>query len=198
MMNDLRAEQGTTVEYREIRRSRHGEKLRWLVSQEQIQDTATGQSLTRSFIRHPGICVIVPFLEDGKILLLHQYRYAVKEALWELPAGTIAGHEQYQRIVATEAPENCAARELMEETGFEASRLEKFTECYAIPGSGDELMHFFYAFELTKRKQALDIGELISEVRAFSFSEIETMIASGGIRDAKTLIGLFYRLRRKL
>lgn len=197
MMNDPQGEQGTTVEYREIRHSKHGEELRWLVSREQIRDAATGQSLTRSFIRHPGICVIVPFWEDGKILLLRQYRYAIKEELWELPAGTLAGREQDQKIVATETPENCAARELMEETGFEAGRLVKFTESYAIPGSGDELMHFYYAFNLTKRKQELDIGEAISEVRGSSFSEIETMIGSCGIRDAKTLIGLFYALRRK-
>lgn len=197
MMNDLLPEQGTTIEYREIRRSRHGEELRWLVSREQIRDTATGQTFTRSFIRHPGICVIVPFLEDGKILLLQQYRYAIKEELWELPAGTLAGREEDQGVVATERPEICAARELIEETGFEAGRLEKFTECYAIPGSGDELMHFFYAFDLTKRKQALDIGEVISEVRGFSFSEIDAMVATGEIRDAKTLIGLFYALRRK-
>ncbi len=196
-MRFLPAEQGNTVEYREIRRSMHGEELRWLVSREQLSDAITGQLFTRSFIRHPGICVIVPWLNDDKIVLLRQFRPAIKEEIWELPAGTLAGREEDQAVIAIETPEMCAARELIEETGYEARRLEKLAECYAIPGSGDELMHLFYAFDLLQRKQCLDIGEAISEVKEFSLSEIEAMIAGGEIRDAKTLIGLFYALRRK-
>lgn len=197
MMSHPTEEQENTIEYRESRRLIHGDELRWLVSREQIRDAATGQTLTRSFIRHPGICVIIPYLDDDKIVLLRQFRPAIKEELWELPAGTLAGREENQIVVATEAPESCAARELIEETGYATGKLEKLTECYAIPGSGDELMHFFYAFELTKREQRLELGEAISEVRGFSLSEIEAMIAGGEIRDAKTLIGLFYALRRK-
>lgn len=100
--------------------------------------------------------------------------------------------------MTTEEPEVCAARELIEETGFAANRLEKVAECYAIPGSGDELMHFYFAFELQQREQSLDVGEIISEVKAFSLAEIEAMITRGEIRDAKTLIGLFYALRRRM
>lgn len=197
MMNSSLTEQGNTVEYREIRRSMHGEELRWLVSREQVSSPTTGQPLTRSFIRHPGISVIIPILDDDKIVLLRQFRPAIKEELWELPAGTLAGREENQVVVATETPATCAARELTEETGYEAGRLEKITECYAIPGSGDELMHFFYAFNLVKRTQHLDIGEAITEIKGFSLPEIELMIAQEEIRDAKTLIGLFYALRRK-
>ena len=183
------------TEYREMRHSIHGEELRWLISRERILNTKTGQTLTRSFIRHPGVSVIVPFLTSDTILLLRQYRYAVDEELWELPAGTLSGQESAYQVVATETPEVCAARELIEETGFAAERLEKVTECYAIPGSGDELMHIFFAFELQRMEQSLDVGEIISEVRAFSFPEIETLIDRGEIRDAKTLIGIFYALR---
>jgi ADP-ribose pyrophosphatase len=183
--------------YRETRSSMHGEELRWLISREQIFNPATGQSLSRSFIRHPGIAVIVPFLPDETVVLLRQYRYAINDELWELPAGTLTGREEDQRIVATEDPAVCAARELIEETGFAANRLEKIAECYAIPGSGDELMHFFFAFDLQRVEQSLDVGEIISEVKPFRLTEIETMIERGEIRDAKTLIGLFYALRRR-
>jgi ADP-ribose pyrophosphatase len=186
-----------TIEYREIRRSTHGEELRWLVSREPVLDPTTEQLHMRAIIRHPSICVIVPFLEKDQIVLLRQYRYAVAEELWELPAGTLLGREEEQHIIALEKPEVCAARELAEETGYRANRLEKVAECYAIPGSGDELMHLFFAFELTKQGQSLDIGEAIREVKAFSLSDIESFIERGEIRDAKTLVGLFYALRRK-
>lgn len=191
------SQENPDIAYREIRQSSHGEELRWLVSREQITDTVTGQSLPRSIIRHPGICVMVPFLAEDQILLVRQYRYAVAEELWELPAGTLAGRELGQRVVTIETPEGCAARELVEETGYRAERLEKITECYAIPGSGDELMHIFLAFELSKEEQSLEIGEAISEVRAFSLSEIRAMMERNEIRDAKTLVGLFYALWRK-
>jgi ADP-ribose pyrophosphatase len=180
--------------YREERKTDHGTELRWMINKEQILNQDTGQVITRAFIRHPGICVIVPFASPDQIILLRQYRYAIDDELWELPAGTLAGVENNFRVNSTENPEECAARELIEEAGYEAGRLEK---CYAIPGSGDELMHFYFADELVKREQALDVGELISEVKSFSLTEIETMIVNGEIRDAKTLIGLFYALRRK-
>lgn len=184
--------------YRETRHSMHGEELRWLISRERILNQATGQTLTRSFIRHPGIAVIVPFWDEDSVVLLRQFRYAVNDELWELPAGTLAGREENHRIVAIEAPEVCAARELIEETGFAANRLEKIAECYAIPGSGDELMHFYFAFDLLKREQSLDVGEIISEVKIFRVAEIKAMIGRGEIRDAKTLIGLFYALQRNV
>jgi ADP-ribose pyrophosphatase len=183
--------------YREERKTDHGTELRWMLTNEQILNQETGEIITRAFIRHPGICVIVPFASAEQIILLRQYRYAVDGELWELPAGTLAGKEDNFRVISTESPEECAARELIEEAGYEAGRLEKFAECYAIPGSGDELIHFYFADDLVKREQALDVGEIISEVRSFTLTEIEKMITNGEIRDAKTLIGLFYALRRK-
>ncbi len=187
----------TKTEFREARTSKHGEELRWLINRETILNHATGETVTRAALRHPGICVIVPFLEDGKIVLMHQYRYAANEVLWELPAGTLEGREENARMVAVETPEECAARELLEETGYEAARLEKVCECYAMPGSSDELMHVFFAYDLTKREQSLDVGEVIYEIRGFSGEELTTMIASGEIRDAKTLVGLFMALSRQ-
>jgi ADP-ribose pyrophosphatase len=185
------------TEYRELRKSKHGEELRWLVNRETILDTETGETVTRSTLRHPGICVMVPFLDDGRIVLMRQYRYAANEALWELPAGTLEGREGNSRMVPVETPEQCAARELLEESGFETDRVEKICECYAMPGISDEVIHLFFASELTRREQSLDVGEIIDEIRPFNAGEIEGMIAGGEIRDAKTLIGLFFALSRR-
>jgi ADP-ribose diphosphatase len=184
------------TEYREIREGKHGPELRWLVNRETILNAATGKTHTRSILRHPGICVIVPFLDNEHIVMMHQYRYAANEALWELPAGTIEGREENARMVSIESPEQCAARELSEETGYEASHLEKVCECYAMPGSSDELIHVFFARDLIEGQQNLDSGEIIHEIRSFSLAEIEASIDNGEIRDAKTLVGLFYALRR--
>ncbi len=177
--------------YREIRRSKHGDELRWLVNRETIRNTLSGETITRATIRHPGICVMVPYADDGRIMLMRQYRYAVDRALWELPAGTLEGREKDQRMVAVETPEACAARELLEETGFEASVIDKAGQCYAMPGMSDEMIHVFFASGLTKREQALDIGEVIYEIRPHTIEELKRMIAGGEICDAKTLVGLF-------
>jgi ADP-ribose pyrophosphatase len=196
MMNDRFKWLEAKTEYREIREGKQGQEMRWLVNRETILNAATGQTHTRSTLRHPGICVIVPFLDNEHIVMMHQYRYAANETLWEIPAGTIEGREENSRMVPSESPEQCAARELAEETGYEASRLEKVCECYAMPGSSDELIHLFFARGLIEREQDLDNGEIIIEIRSFSLAEIEALIDNGEIRDAKTLVGLFYALRR--
>jgi len=182
--------------YSELRASDHAEELRWIVNRETIFDTTTGITITRGTIRHPGICVIVPFLDADHILLMHQYRYAADQTLWEVPAGTMSGRLENGRVLPVETPEFCARRELLEETGYEAGKLEKVCECYAMPGTSDELMHVFFAHQLMKRQQSLEVGELIEEVRLFSLAEIAGMIERGGIHDAKTLVGLFHALRR--
>lgn len=187
----------TKTEYREVRASKHGDELRWLINRETILNHTTGETVTRAALRHPGICVMVPFLDDGRILLMRQYRYSANETLWELPAGTLEGREENARMVAVESPAECAARELLEETGYEAARLETVCECYAMPGSSDELMHVFFAYELRQREQSLDVGEVIYELRGFTGEELTVMIAAGNIRDAKTLVGLFMALARR-
>ncbi|MGE0132299.1 MAG: NUDIX hydrolase [Blastocatellales bacterium] len=185
------------VKYREIRSTGHGEELRWLVNREKILNKVTGKTTTRGTIRHPGICVIAPFVDDDHIALMRQYRYAADAELWELPAGTMNGREENQRMIAAETPEECAARELAEETGYETEVLEKVCECYAMPGMSDEVIHVFFARGLKRNEQSLDEDEIISEIRAFSLRELEEMIERGEIRDAKTLVGLFYALSRR-
>ena len=138
-MSDQFEWQEVETVYRETRITKHGEELRWLVNREKILNKATGKTTTRGTIRHPGICVIAPFVDDYHIALMRQYRYAADRELWELPAGTLNWREENQRMIATEPPEECAARELSEETGYEAGVLEKVCECYAMPGISDEV-----------------------------------------------------------
>ena len=189
--------QEVETKYRETRGTKHGEELRWLVNREKILNKATGGTTTRGTIRHPGVCVIAPFVDDDHVALMRQYRYAADAELWELPAGTLNGREENQRMIATETPEECAARELSEETGYEAGVLEKICECYAMPGSSDEILHVYFARGLKRHEQSLDDDEIINEIRAFSADELEGMIERGEIRDAKTLVGLFYALSRR-
>jgi ADP-ribose pyrophosphatase len=196
-MRDQFEWQEVETAYRETRKMKHGEELRWLVNREKILNRATGKTTTRGTIRHPGICVIAPFANDDHIALMRQYRYAADSELWELPAGTLNGREEHQRMIPIETPEECAARELSEETGYEAEVLEKVCECYAMPGIGDEIIHVFFARGLKRHEQSLDDDEIINEIREFSLDELEGMISRGEIRDAKTLVGLFYALSRR-
>jgi ADP-ribose pyrophosphatase len=159
--------QAIETAYSELRPSHAGNELRWIVNRETILDKASGTTVTRGTIRHPGICVIVPFPDPESVLLMRQYRYAAAKELWELPAGTMSGRFHNGRVSPVETPEACAARELVEETGYEAGELKKVGECYTMPGTSDEVMHVFFAGELIKRKQSLDIGEVIEEVRVF-------------------------------
>ncbi len=196
-MSGLFEWEDVTTECRDVLASPHGDELRWLVNRERIRNTETGEIVTRAIIRHPGICVMVPFLADDRIVLVRQYRYPVDAELWELPAGTLNGREQAGRVVATETPEACAARELLEETGYEATRWEKVAVYYATPGGNDQIVHVFFARGLTEREPALDPGEVITEVRAFDGAELVQMIQRGELRDAKTLVGVFHALSRR-
>jgi len=189
--------QEVETKYRETRDTKLGEEARWLINREKILNKATGKTTTRGTIRHPGVCVIAPFVDDDHVALMRQYRYAADSELWELPAGTLNGREENQRVIPIETPEECAARELTEETGYEAEVLEKVCECYAMPGMSDEVIHVFFARGLKQNKQSLDEDEIIIEIRVFGAAELKRMIQRGAIRDAKTLVGLFYALNRR-
>ena len=186
-----------TTECREVRASARGEEVRCLVNRETIRSTITGRAVTRLIVRHPGISVMVPFTSAGEIVLIRQYRYAVGAELWELPAGTLDGREEGGRVIPTETAERCAARELREETGYEAAEWEEVAAYFAVPGASDEVAHVFFARGLRRGVPALEEGEAIREVRAFGAPELERMIARGDIRDAKTLVGLLYALARR-
>ncbi len=139
-----------------------------------------GRAFRREIVRHPGAVMIVPLLDDERVVMIRNYREAVEADLWELPAG---------KLEPGEPPEAAAARELLEETGYRAGRLDKLTEFYTSPGFADELMHAFVATDLTPDQQRLEPGERIT-VEIMHVSQALNMIREGEIRDGKTIAGL--------
>ena len=96
----------STCEFREER----GGELRWVVNRETTRNEETGAEHTRATIRHPGAVVVLPLLDDGRILLMRQYRYSRDGDLWELPAGTMPGKVDGRFVTTDETPVECAAR----------------------------------------------------------------------------------------
>ncbi len=139
-----------------------------------------GKEVEREVVRHSGAAVLVPLTSDNRLVLVRQYRYAVDQHLWEVPAGTMSPGE---------SPEETARRELVEETGFYPHRLEKLAEFYPSPGFSDENMHLFLATELESRTACPDEDETI-EVKLFSSEEMTSLLSQGQISDGKTLLAL--------
>lgn len=138
-------------------------------------------------VRHPGAAAIVPVDADGEVVLVRQYRYAAGGWLHEVPAGTLDGDEP---------PERCAARELEEETGLRAGRLEPLGWIWTTPGFTDEKIWLYLATDLTPARQSLDADEVLAVERMPLARAIE-MAAGGGIRDAKSICALL-RARQRL
>ncbi|MBN1827738.1 MAG: NUDIX hydrolase [Deltaproteobacteria bacterium] len=132
-------------------------------------------------IDHPGAVAIVPFLDSEHLVLLRQYRPALESYIWEIPAGKLKPGEE---------PLCCAERELIEETGYRAGRLQYLSSIVRVPGYSNDRTGIFAAFDLLKGEQRLDDDELL-EVRIFSCASALAMIGSGEIRDAKTICGIF-------
>jgi ADP-ribose pyrophosphatase len=131
-------------------------------------------------IRHPGAAAVVPLGAGGEVILLRQLRYATKGYLIEIPAG---------KLSPGEAPETCARRELEEETGMRAGRLEPLFPIWMTPGFCDERIWLFLARDLEPGRLALEEDELI-EVLRVPFERALAMIEKGEITDAKTICGL--------
>jgi ADP-ribose pyrophosphatase len=149
---------------------------------QQVSRATNGSRVVREMIAHPGAVTILPILEQGEIVLIRNQRYAVGTALWELPAGTIEIGEE---------PEETAARELEEESGYRATTLLPLTQFFTSPGISNEIMYTYIAKGLSYIGQRLDNGEEI-EVEVYTWSQIDEMIKSGKICDAKTLVTLLY------
>ncbi|MFN2578680.1 MAG: NUDIX hydrolase [Pyrinomonadaceae bacterium] len=134
----------------------------------------------REVVHHPGSAVILPAFDDGTIALVRQYRHPTVKYLLELPAGTLNDKER---------PEEGAARELEEELGLVAGRLEKLSEFFVSPGFCEEKMWLFLATDLTETAQRLEDDEFI-EIVKLPIDRALQMITDGEIEDAKTIIGL--------
>lgn len=138
-------------------------------------------------IRHPGASAVIPFVsdpggEDPQVLLIRQYRYATEQVIYEIPAG---------RLDPGETPLACAIRELREETGCTAERVEPLITIYTTPGFTDEKIHLFMATGLTMGAAALEGDEFI-EVVTRPLSEVLAMVERGDIVDGKSLIAILY------
>lgn len=138
------------------------------------------KTYAREVVHHPGSAVIVPVFDDGTIALVRQYRHPAVRYLLEAPAGTLRSGE---------APEEGAKRELEEELGVVSGRLEKLSEFFVSPGFCGEKMWVYLATELTETRQQLDEDEILAVVR-IPFSQALSMITTGEIEDAKTIIGV--------
>lgn len=145
-------------------------------------DTISEGELTyqREVVHHPGSAVIVPLHDDGTISLVRQYRHPAVRYLLEVPAGTLNDGER---------PELGAARELEEELGLIAARLEKLSEFFVSPGFLEEKMWIYLATGFSEGKPQPDEDEVLDVVR-LPFADALEMITSGEIQDAKTIIGL--------
>jgi ADP-ribose pyrophosphatase len=146
-----------------------------------------GVTKDREVVRHPGAAAMVPLLDDGNVVLVKQYRHAVNNYLWEIPAGTLEPDEE---------PMACAERELVEETGYEATNFDKLTEILPAPGYTDEHIHIFLATGLTLAEQRLEDDEVLT-VQPTPFDKAIEMIKTGEIQDAKTIVGLLLTSMRQ-
>jgi ADP-ribose pyrophosphatase len=143
-----------------------------------------GVRATREVVTHSGSVVVLPVLDDGKVVLIRQYRHAARQYLWELVAG---------RIDAGETPKRAAARELLEETGYRAKRFSVFLDVFPTPGFVEERMFILLAEGLKAGEAQPEEDEKI-EARAYSVKELKQMIRRGKLRDAKSVAGILYYL----
>jgi ADP-ribose pyrophosphatase len=156
----------------------NGKKVRFAL-QHWINDQ-TGRQVEREVCVHPGAVVVLPLRPDGSVVLIRNNRHAIGQVLLELPAGTLEKDED---------PAKCAARELLEETGYRAGRIEPLATFYTSPGVLTEKMYAFVAYDLTKEETALEEGEEI-ELAPAPMSQAIAMCSDGRIMDGKTIASL--------
>ena len=150
------------------------------------RDTAllpNGSTAIREMVEHDGgSCVLC--IEDGKVLLVKQFRYPHGQELWEIPAG---------KVNKGESPEQTAIRELEEECGIKAEKMEKLFEVYPTTAYTNEVIHIYRATGLTNVKAHLDEDEFLS-AQWIDIEQVKLMMDSGEIKDGKTLIALLKTL----
>jgi ADP-ribose pyrophosphatase len=143
---------------------------------------ASGRTTIREVVLHPGGVTAVPVLDDGRILLIRQFRYAIGKFILELPAG---------KLDSGQPPLETIARELEEEIGYSALDITHQCTFYATPGISNESIHLFFARNLVPCPQRLEEGEHIM-VEAYSLEDCVRKISTGEIADAKTILGILW------
>lgn len=154
------------------------------VDQVRFPDGSTGDM---EMVRHPGAAAVLPFLsdpagDDPQIMLLKQYRYAADSYMYEIPAGKLEHGED---------PRVCAERELKEETGCSAERMEHLFTFYTTPGFSDEVLHVFLATGLTNGEARREKDEFLS-IETMKLSYALKLIQTNEIRDGKTMLAILY------
>ena len=146
-----------------------------------------GSTLHLEMVRHPGAAAVVPLLqeaagEDPSVLLIRQYRYAAGGPIWEIPAGVLEPGE---------TPEACARRELLEETGARAERIEHLTTIFTTPGFTDEKIHLFLASGIMAGEARPEPDEFLA-VESRPLSRVLEMIRDREVVDAKSIVAILY------
>lgn len=139
-----------------------------------------GRRVDLDFVQHPGASAVVPFLDEDRVLMIRQYRFVTGGEILEIPAG---------KLDPGETPDVCAARELIEETGYRAGRLEKLGAIWTSPGFTNEIIHLYAAFDLESAQQQLEPDEII-ELIPMPLEEALETVRTSEIFDAKSAIGL--------
>ena len=158
---------------------------------EVVRDTLRfpdGHDAERVVVRHPGAVALVAVDGEGRWLLVRQYRHPATRALLEIPAGTLAPGE---------TPEQTAARELREETGFAAGSLERLGGAWMTPGFCSEYIHFFLATSLRPDPLPQDDDEQLSAPVAMTLDQLLSAVDEGAVEDAKTMVAITLWERRR-
>jgi ADP-ribose pyrophosphatase len=142
----------------------------------------SGNIGVREIAVHPGGAVVVPVKDDGRLIMVNQYRYPFEKFMLEFPAG---------KLDTDEDPEICALRELQEETGYKAGNLQKLGAISTTPGFCTEVLHLYMATGLTPGEYNREEGEYGMEVKEYLFKEVEEKILKGEIIDSKSICGLY-------
>lgn len=163
-----------------------GRLLKFRIDQVELPD---GNQSRREIIEHPGGVTIIPISPERKIIMVKQYRRAADQVLLELPAG---------KLDAGENLEDCAVRELKEETGYKAGSIKELFTFYTTPGYSTENLHLYLAEDLCYGKQETEEGEFIEVAKIYP-ERIPDLVFAGKIKDSKTIVGLmvYYQLIRQ-
>ena len=141
-----------------------------------------GREATREFIKHPGAVMVVPMLDDGRVVLERQYRYPLQQVMVEFPAG---------KLDAGEATFDCARRELLEETGYTAREWSRAGVLHPVLAYSNEFIEIWFARGLTQGERQLDAGEFLDVISATP-EELMAWCRDGTVTDSKTLSGMLW------
>jgi ADP-ribose pyrophosphatase len=141
-----------------------------------------GSTATREYVQHPGAVAVLPLLDDGRALLVRQFRYPIGQVMLEIPAG---------KIDPGESTRHCAERELREETGYSASEWAFACKLHNAAAYSTEIIEVWFARGLRAGRQQLDVGEFI-ELLPLSEADYARLARCGEITDVKTLVALMW------